>query len=299
MLDAVIQGVLLGGYYAILAAGLSLVLGVTRFLNLAHGDLAVLGAYVVLFFVKTLHMPVGWAIIAMLPVMAVVGWLLQTWLFARTMRGGFLLPLLTAFGLSAVIQNGLYGVFSSNVESLGSNIGKLSWSSWRLPFDISIGKLPGYTFLAAVVILISLQLLLSYTKLGRAMRATSIDQEAAELSGVDAKKIQRAAVAIAVMLAGIAGTALAMRSLINPYAGPAQLIFAFEAVVIGGIGSLWGTLVGGIVLGVAQSLGAKISPQVFLLAGHAVFLLILAWRYQNNGTIGWSGLKQIITGARS
>ncbi len=299
MFDAIIQGILLGGYYAILAAGLSLMLGITRFLNLAHGDLAVLGAYVVLYFVEVLHMPVGWAIVLMLPIMALVGWFLQTWLFARTMRGGFLLPLLTAFGLGAVIQNGLYGIFSSDTRSLGNHIGKLAWSSWRLPFDITIGKLPGYTFIAAVVILVSLQLLLSYTKLGRAMRATSVDQEAAELSGVDAKMIQRATVAIAVVLAGIAGAALAMRSIINPYAGPAQLIFAFEAVVIGGIGSLWGTLIGGIILGVAQSLGALIEPRVFMLAGHVVFLVILAWRLRSGSMGAWRGLKQLIKGGRA
>ncbi len=299
MFDAIIQGILLGGYYAILAAGLSLMLGITRFLNLAHGDLAVLGAYVVLYFVEVLHMPVGWAIVLMLPIMALVGWFLQTWLFARTMRGGFLLPLLTAFGLGAVIQNGLYGIFSSDTRSLGNHIGKLAWSSWRLPFDITIGKLPGYTFIAAVVILVSLQLLLSYTKLGRAMRATSVDQEAAELSGVDAKMIQRATVAIAVVLAGIAGAALAMRSIINPYAGPAQLIFAFEAVVIGGIGSLWGTLIGGIILGVAQSLGALIEPRIFMLAGHVVFLVILAWRLRSGSMGAWRGLKQLIKGGRA
>ncbi len=296
MLDAIIQGVLLGGYYAILAAGLSLMLGVTRFLNLAHGDLAILGAYIVLFLVTGLHMPVLWAIVVMLPIMAIIGWLLQTWLFARTMRGGFLLPLLTAFGLGAAIQNGLYGVFSSDAQSLGNFIGKLAWSSWKLPFGIRIGQLPGYTFLAAVAILVSLQLLLSHTKLGRAMRATSIDQEAAELSGVEARTIQRATVAIAVVLAGIAGTALAMRSLINPYVGPAQLIFAFEAVVIGGIGSLWGTLIGGIVLGVAQSLGATIAPQIFQLAGHTVFLAVLAWRLNNNGSFGLRSLKQLLAG---
>jgi branched-chain amino acid transport system permease protein len=283
MIDAIIQGILLGGYYAILAAGLSLMFGVIRFINLAHGDLAVLGAYIVLFFVEHFHLPVGWAILVMLPILAAIGWALQAFLFARTMRGGFLLPLLTTFGLGAVLQNGIYGLFGADAKSLGNFLGNLSWASWKLPFHHSIGKLPGYTFIAAVVILTVLQLVLSYTKLGRAIRATSTDLEAAELSGVDAKRIQRAAVAIAVALAGIAGAALASRSLVSPYAGPAQLIFAFEAVVIGGIGSLWGTLVGGIVLGIAQNLGAIVSPQLFQLAGHTVFLVVLAYRYA-----GWS-----------
>jgi len=149
--------------------------------------------------------------------------------------------------------------------------------------------------MAAVLLLAVLQLVLTYTRLGRAIRATSSDLEAAELSGIEAKRIQRAAVAIAVALAGLAGAALAMRSLISPYAGPAQLIFAFEAVVIGGIGSLWGTLIGGIVLGVAQSLGAIVSPQLFQLAGHLVFLAVLALRFQG---VGFSSLRAILTGGR-
>lgn len=286
MLDAIIQGVLLGGYYAILAAGLSLMLGVTRFLNLAHGDLAVLAAYLIVYLVATWHMPILWAIVVMLPVMGLLGWALQAFLFARTMKGGFLLPLLTTFGLGAVIQNGIYGVFSSDVKSLGNFIGNLAWASWKLPGHISVGKLPVYIFVASVVVLVSLQLLLSFTKLGRAMRATTLDEEAAELSGIDARRIQRATVAIAMVLAGLAGAALAMRSLINPYTGPTQLIFAFEAVVIGGIGSLWGTLAGGIVLGIAQSLGAKISPQLFQLFGHLVFLAVLWWRLKGSGSLG-------------
>lgn len=299
MTDAIIQGILLGGYYAILAAGLSLMFGVIRFINLAHGDLAILGAFVVLFFVTTFDMPVGYAILLMLPVMAVIGWFLQAFLFARTMSKGFLLPLLTTFGLGAVIQNGLYGGFSSDAKSLGNYIGELAWSSWELPFDIIIGKLPGYTFLAAVVILLGLQLILNKTKIGRAIRATSTDLEAAELSGIDAKSVQRAAAAIAIVLAGIAGAALAMRSLVNPYAGPAQLIFAFEAVVIGGIGSLRGTLIGGIILGVAQSIGATIAPQAFQLSGHLVFLAVLAWRYHDTHGSGFSWKKLLTWGGKN
>lgn len=295
MLDALVQGILLGGYYAILAAGLSLMFGVIRFINLAHGDLAVLGAYVVLFLVERFHMPVGYAVLVMVPILALLGYLLQALLFARTMRGGFLLPLLTTFGLGAVLQNGIYGVFSSDAKSLGNYIGNLSWASWNLPFGLTVGKLPVLTFIAAVLLLAVLQLVLSYTRLGRAIRATSSDLEAAQLSGIEAKRIQRAAVAIAVALAGLAGAALAMRSLINPYAGPAQLIFAFEAVVIGGIGSLWGTLIGGIVLGVAQSFGAIVSPQLFQLTGHLVFLAVLALRFQG---VGLSGLRTILTRAR-
>ena len=267
-------------------------LGVIRFINLAHGDLAILGAYVVVALVQWFDLPIMTALLLMLLIMSFIGWVLQMTLFERAMKGGFLIPLLVTIGLGAVLQNGLFGIFSSNPQSLANEIGNLSWASWQLPFGISVGQLPVWTFLVAVLVLGVLQIILSFTKLGRALRATAIDPEAAELSGVDTRKVQRAAVSIAVALAGIAGAALAMRSLINPYAGPAQLIFAFEAVVIGGIGSLWGTLIGGIILGIAQNIGALISPQFFQLAGHLVFFAVLAFRFlrANPGQFSWTSL---------
>jgi branched-chain amino acid transport system permease protein len=298
MLDAALQGLLLGGYYAILAAGLSLMFGVIRLTNLAHGDLAMLGAYLVLFCVEHLGLSPWLAVLTVLPVMAGLGWVLQATLFARTLRGGFLLPLLTTFGLGAVLQNGMFGLFGSDAKSLGNAIGSLAWDSWQLPFGISLGKLPVLTFVIAVLVLVALQLMLSRTRLGRAIRATAADPEAAELVGVDARTVHRAAAAIAVALAGLAGAFLAMRALVNPYSGPQQLIFAFEAVVIGGIGSLWGTLIGGIVLGMAQSLGSLISPQWFQLAGHLVFLGVLGARVYFAYAGNRGGLNLLFKGAR-
>ncbi len=283
MLDAIIQGILLGGYYAILASGLSLLFGVARLINLAHGDLAILGAYLVLALIQRGIDPFV-ACVPVLLVMATLGWFMHKWLFVRTMRGGVLLPLLTTFGMSAAIQNGLQGVFGSDAASLGSYIGDLSWTSFELPFGISVGKLPLLTFATAMAILGILQLVLSRTRFGRALRATSQDAEAARLSGIDAEKVHCGAAAIAVALAALAGVFLAMRALINPYSGPAELIYAFEAVVIGGIGSLWGTLIGGIVLGVAQCVGAAFSPQGFQLAGHLVFLIWLGARFYAAGS---------------
>jgi branched-chain amino acid transport system permease protein len=273
--------------------------GVIRFINLAHGDLALLGAYLALFAVERLGVPVWLAIALTVPVMAALGWFLQATIFARTLKAGILLPLLATFGLGAVLQNGMFGIFGSDAKSLGNHIGNLSWSSWQLPFGISVGQLPVLTFVVAVVALGTLHLVLTRTRIGRAIRATSIDPEAAGLVGVDAARVHRVAAAIAVALAGLAGAFLAMRALISPYAGPAQLIFAFEAVVIGGIGSLWGTLIGGIVLGVAQSVGAYISPQFFQLAGHLVFLVVLGarlWRSYIGGLGGW---RFVILGART
>jgi branched-chain amino acid transport system permease protein len=286
MTDALVQGVLLGGYYAVLAAGLSLMFGVMRIINLAHGDLAMLGAFGVLALVQQ----TGWspwaALLAVLPAMAGVGALLQRWVLARTLRAGVLLPLLVTFGLGALLQNSLYGIFGSQARSLADALGALSWASWDLGGGLVVGQLPVLTLALAVMVLAGLQAMLSFTRLGRAIRAAASDAEAAALSGVDAARVHRAAAAIAVALAALAGTLLAMRATVEPYGGPLLLIQAFEAVVIGGIGSLWGTLAGGILLGVAQGLGALVSPHGFQLGGHLLFLAVLGarlWRQHRHG----------------
>lgn len=299
MTEALIQGLLLGGFYAILAAGLSLMFGVMRIINLAHGDLAIVGAFGVIALTERFGLSPWLALTLVLPVMALIGIALQRWLFARTLRAGILLPLLVTFGLGAVLQNTLYGVFGSEARSLGSALGELAWASWELPGGIVVGQLPVIIFVIAVVVLGALQLLLNHTRLGRAIRAAASDPEAAALCGVDARRVHRAAAAIAVALAGLAGAALAMQATVEPYGGPTLLIQAFEAVVIGGIGSLWGTLLGGVLLGVAQSLGALWAPQGFQLAGHLLFLAVLGarlWRQHRHqlgrpALPGWRQLR--------
>jgi len=308
MLEALIQGILLGGYYAVLAAGLSLMFGVVRFINLAHGDMAVLGAMIALWLVQDVGLGVGLAIALTLPAMAALGWLMQRMIFERALRGGFLIPILTTIGLGAALQNGMFGLFGSETKSLGAHIGGLSWASWELPGSIFLGQLPVYMFLTAIVVLGTLHVVLTRTPFGRAVRATATDADAAALCGIDARRVHRGAAAIAVALAGLAGIFLALRAQVTPFAGPMLLIFAFEAVVIGGIGSLRGTLIGGIALGVAQALGGLISPQFSILAGHVVFLAVLAWRMSQSAAAergGWRSawaaltLKRQITRGKS
>jgi branched-chain amino acid transport system permease protein len=296
MLEAVIQGTLLGGYYAVLAAGLSLMFGVVRFINLAHGDMAVLGAMIALWLVQALGLGVGLAIAITLPLMAALGWLLQRFIFERALAGGFLIPILTTIGLGAALQNAMFGVFGSDTKSLGAHIGALSWASWQLPGGIYLGQLPVYMFLTAVLVLAALHLMLTRTAYGRAVRATSTDPEAAALCGIDARKVHRGAAAIAVALAGLAGIFLALRAQVTPFVGPMLLIFAFEAVVIGGIGSLRGTLIGGIALGIAQGVGGLISPQFSLLAGHCLFLLVLAGRQMRVAAADRGGWRSSLAG---
>jgi branched-chain amino acid transport system permease protein len=245
--NAVVQGVLLGGLYALVAAGLSLVFGVMRIVNLAHGVLAVLATYAALL--------LGWNPFVALLVLA---------------------PLLVTFGLAIILQNLLLETFSANTQRL--NVGALGTASIRITDELAIGWFPLLAAVTGVVVIAGLGQFLARTRTGRAMRATSDDQEAARLMGIDNRRLYAAATAIALGTVAIAGVFLGARTTFDPGTGATVLIFAFEAVVIGGLGSLWGTLLGGVVLGVAQAVGAAIDPAFGVLAGHVIFLAVLAFR---------------------
>lgn len=282
-LNQIVQGVLLGGYYALIACGLSFMFGVMRVINLAHGSLAVLAAYALFVLADQYGLSPFEGLIFVLPAMALIGWLLQRLVLDRSARGGLLVPVLSTFGLSIVIDNLLFQRFGADTRSLAPYLDSLSYDSWAITDDIYVGQLAALTFATAVVLIGGIQLFMSRTPLGRAIRATAEDPDTVGLVGINARRVNAAATAIAMVTVGIAGAFLAMRATFDPYAGGPQLIFAFEAAVIGGAGSLWGTLIGGIVLGVAQSLGSQISPQGFLIAGHAVFLAVLFARLMTGG----------------
>jgi len=275
-LNAVVQGVLLGGLYALLAAGLSLMFGVMRIVNLAHGVLAVVAAYMGYFLVDKLHWPAFLTLIIVIPAMAAIGYLLQLALLNPSLGRGGLAPILVTFGLAVVITNLLQQFFSADTHSIQT--GAIATDSIRINDDISIGVFSLLTFVVGVVVIVGLQTYLSRTRGGRAMRATSDDKDAAQLMGIDNKRIYAKATAIALGIVGLAGVFLGMRTQFSPTAGDATLIFAFEAVIIGGLGSLWGTLIGGVVLGVAQVVGAQINPAYGILIGNLVFLAILVFR---------------------
>jgi len=281
--DQILQGVFLGAYYALIACGLSFLFGVMRIINLAHGSIAVLAAYGT--FVVSDHF--GWspfvALLLVLPVVAAFGWILQRAVLERALRSGPLTPLLCTFGIAVVVDNTMFESFGANTKSLAPGIGDLAFAGWSLPGGINVGQLAVLTLVVAVAMLGGLQLMLSRTPLGRAIRATAEDADTAELIGVDSRNVYAAAAAIAFVTVAIAGVFLGLRATFDPYAGATQLIFAFEAVVIGGTGSLWGTLIGGIVLGVAQNIGSQISPQGFLIAGHLMFFIVLAGRFLLKG----------------
>jgi branched-chain amino acid transport system permease protein len=278
-LNQILQGVFLGAYYALIACSLSFLFGVMRIINLAHGSLVVLAAFLLFVLADRFGLSPWLGLIVVMPVMAALGWVLQILVLERSLKGGLLVPLLSTFGLAIVIDNLLFEGFGADTRSLAPAIGDLSFASWTLSDDLSIGQLDVIILVSAIAVLGGLQLFLARTRLGRTIRATAEEPDIVGLIGIDARAVYALATAIALALAAIAGAFLALRATFNPYSGGMQLLFAFEAVVIGGFGSLWGTLIGGIVLGVAQNLGAFINPHGFLIAGHGFFLAVLIARF--------------------
>ncbi|MFY9694353.1 MAG: branched-chain amino acid ABC transporter permease [Xanthobacteraceae bacterium] len=275
-LNILIQGSLLGGIYALFAIGLSMSFGIMRLVNIAHGDFIVLSGYVALVVTQSTGLDPFASLAIVVPVMFVLGYALQRGLLNQTLSGGLLPPLLVTFGISIIIQNGLLQGFGAYDHRLQE--GDIETASLHLPGGIDVGIYPLLVFAIAVFAIASLQLLFYRTGLGRAFRAVSDDADTAELMGIDNRKLYALALGIAMIFTAIAGVLFGIRTIFDPAAGPIRLILAFEAVIIGGLGSMWGTLIGGMVLGIAQSVGAALDPTWQILAGHLAFLAILILR---------------------
>lgn len=287
-LNAGVQGVLLGGQYALLACGLSLIFGVMRIVNLAHGVLAVLAAYLSLVLVQQ-GLPLWLAVVVVVPVFAALGYAVQRGLFNPALaqvrgsdearqgaRGaGELAPLLVSFGVAVALTSLLQEVFSADTRKIPTG----DLASAGVPLGpLSVGLLPLITLVVATAVIAGVQVFLARTASGRAMRAVADDAGAAAMYGVDPRHTYAVATALAFATLALAGVFVGMSTQFSPGYGDLVLLFAFEAVIIGGLGSLWGTLLGGIVLGLAQTVGAQIDPQSGVLAGHLVFLAVLVVR---------------------
>jgi branched-chain amino acid transport system permease protein len=275
-INILVQGSLLGSFYALFAIGLSMSFGIMRLVNIAHGDFIVLSAYVGMVAVDATGLDPFVSLIIVMPVMFLLGYALQRGLLNFTLSGGLLPPLLVTFGISVIIQNGLLQGFGAYDHRLKE--GAIETASLHLPGGIDIGVFPLVVFAVAVASIGSLQVLFYRTRLGRAFRAVSDDADTAELMGIDNRKLYAVALGIAMVFTAIAGVLFGIRTIFDPAAGPIRLILAFEAVIIGGLGSLWGTLIGGMVLGIAQAIGAALNPNWQILAGHIAFLVLLIVR---------------------
>jgi branched-chain amino acid transport system permease protein len=274
-LDVFIQGILLGGLYALFAAGLSLVFGIMRLVNLAHGDLIVFAAFAILLITATLGLSPFLAALIAAPLMFATGWALQRFVLNRVLGRDILPPLLVTFGLSVALQNGMLEAFSADSQRL--SVGPLESASLDLG-PVTVGTLPLLTFASAVAVIFVLNRIFYTTALGRAFRAVSDDPTTASLMGLNPRSVFAIATGLAMVIVTVAALYLGMRSNFDPSIGPARLLYAFQAVIIGGLGSLWGTLAGGAIIGVAQTLGAQVNPEWQILAGHVAFLVVLIIR---------------------
>jgi branched-chain amino acid transport system permease protein len=274
--NIIMQGILVGGLYALFAAGLSLIFGVMRLVNIAHGDLIVAVAFLAWAIIRATGLHPLVSLVFVVPLAMAFGYILQQQILNRTLGKDILPPLLVTFGLSVILQNGLLELFTADSRKLDAGV--LETASFSPLPGVGIGYLPLLQFTVAVTVIAGLQYMFYNTALGRAFRATSDDSETAQLMGLDKQKVFAWAMALCLGVVAIAGVFLGIRANFDPFMGPGRLIFGFEAVIIGGLGNLWGTLAGGVILGVAQAIGAQINPGWQVLAGHLVFLIVLAVR---------------------
>jgi branched-chain amino acid transport system permease protein len=278
MIETLVQGLLLGGLYCLFALGLSLMFGVMRLTNTAQGDFIVLAAFGAIAATAALAWsPLGVAVV-LLPMSFAFGYAVQRWVLNGTLGKDPLPSLVVTFGLSIVIQNALLELFSADPRSLESD--GLNLRSVQVTEGFSLGVLPLLVFAVALACTVGLQLLFQRTALGRAFRAVSDDREIAELMGLDSRKVYALATGIAFLVIALAGLLQAMRTTVSPADGPLLLLFAFEAVIIGGMGSFWGTFVGAMVLGIAQQVGFRVDPGWGIWSGHLMFLAVLLVRPQ-------------------
>ncbi len=285
--NGLLTGSMLGGYYAIISIGLALNFGVMRLVNLAHGDWLIVAAYMAATLTALIPISPFWMFLPLIPIMFGIGYLLQRYLLnhvsvqAMEQRGmstnfGLMSPLLVTFGMSIVISQVLLSLFDSNARGIQN---ELSYAAIRLGEDLSISVLRLIFFVIAVLILIFLHQFLHRSHIGRAIRASSDDSEVAPLMGMPTGHIYAVASGVALAVAGVAGLMVGMSRTFQPFDGPQFLLIAFGVVIIGGLGSIAGILVGGILLGVVQVLaGTYFGPAAQQVGGYILILLVLAFK---------------------
>lgn len=274
----ILNGILLGGLYALIAIGMSMMFGIVKLVNLAHGDMMILSSYLAMVFAAWLGINPFFTLVLTIPAMFIIGFLFQGFLINRVLGKGMEPPLLVAFGVSIILQNLLLTIFTPDARSIISSV---AIRSIVVTDYLSISVLYLVNFLTGLVVIALLYLFFQKTYLGRAIRAASDDQVAAQLMGINTKRTYGFAMGIAMMTAAVAGMLVGMTFTFYPHTGPQYLIIAFGVVVIGGLGSIKGTFVGGFILAMAQLLGAHyFGPGFQLLSGYLVLLIVLAVRPQ-------------------
>jgi branched-chain amino acid transport system permease protein len=276
-LETLINGALLGGLYGLLGIGLALVFGTMRLVNIAHGEFMVMSAFFGVFLISLF--PSVNPFLMLLPVIVAsfaVGYVYQAAIVNRVVKSPDpLAPVLLTFGVSMILRNVMVEVFGADVRSI--QVGPLSRASVDL-FGLNIGVMPLLTLLLAVVLFLLLQWVLKRTEFGRVVRATADRRDIVRLFGVKPDRVYNYVMGISLALGAMGGVLLAVRSSFTPFSGVDRLLIAFEVVVLGGLGSFWGAMLGGIALGMAQLVGLKFDPNAGLLYAHLLFFVMLLIR---------------------
>lgn len=277
-LEPLINGILLGGLYAVIGIGLSLIFGIMRQVNLAHGELMILSSYFSLLFLQLLGLHPLLTFFFVLPIVFILGYLIQTFLFNRVLEKGMEPYLMISFGLSIILQNALLLIFTPDARTLQTVLVIKSLNVFNL-FHVPIIYLVNFT--TSLLVLGILHLIMKKTYIGWAVRASSDNLTAAKLMGINPKTVYALAMGIAAITAGISGVLVGMTFTFYPHSGTQYLIIAFGVVIIGGLGSLPGTFLGGLILGVSQLVGGRIiGPGLQLLSGYIILLIVLTIRPQ-------------------
>ena len=277
-LEPLINGILLGGLYSVIGIGLSMIFGIMRQVNLAHGELMILSSYLGLVFLQLLGLHPLLTLFLVLPATFILGYLIQTFLFNRVLEKGMEPFLMISFGLSIILQNVLLLIFTPDARSLKTDLVIQSVDVYGL-FHVPVIYLIDFT--GSLLVIGLLHLFMKRTYLGWAIRASADDLSASKLMGIHTRRIYAMAMGIATATAAISGVLVGMTFTFYPHSGTQYLIIAFGVVIIGGMGSLLGTFLGGLILGIAQLVGAQLlGPGFQLLGGYLILLIVLTIRPQ-------------------
>ena len=272
LLQSIITGILLGGLYAVIGIGMSMVFGIMRLTNIAHGDIMIMASFFTMIMTQDVTGNVWLSLLITIAAMLVLGYLLQTFLVNRVIDQGPEPPLLVMFGVSIIIRNLLFLIFGANAQTIPNPLATTNILN-SPNFSISGGYL--VNFIVGVTVILVLRFIIQKTYFGMSIRATSSNRVGAELLGVNTKRVFAYTMCLAIITASIAGLLVGQTFPFYPHTGTQYLIVAFGVVVIGGMGSLGGTLVGGILLGLAQLLGAYFFGTAWQTVTGYVFMLII------------------------
>ncbi len=273
IMQLIINGLLLGGVYAVMGVGMTMIFGIVKLTNLAHGEFIIIGAYASTLIAAKLGVDPILTLIITVPLMFIFGMILQSGLINRVMLKGSEPALLVTFGLSIILQDAMLLLFTADARHTG---GSYSSKTFQIG-SISIALLDVILLIISLITIIVLAWFLKKTYLGRSIRATSDDTQAASLMGVSVRRTYGIAMGIAMATAAVAGLCVALKWTYYPSSGGSYLLTSFGVVVIGGMGSIPGALAAGFIFGIATVCGGA---NYGMLVGYLILIAMLAIRPQ-------------------